>query len=519
MNKYYDIHCHVFNKDVIIRKLIKVVETLLEIADSTDIGSSDYKIQCLIDNLDVTTQDSSEDVFNVLDNAYEGKFIVTPLMLDLTFADDNEGNVHQNKRYQRRIKRVFKLINLLLRVIKGKMKSAKAKDLVDQLRAEIKLFNDKFKIRAEGNVEIFDDSNYKQQIIDLEFLAEKYDNVKPFFSIDPRQNYQNGINTIDTLTDKLLGVDAKFSGVKLYAPLGFSPTDPVLMGDNNQQGVYSFCAKHNIPITIHNSNSGFACFSTNIKMEGHLNINGAAISWPTGQYKFDNKFFSLKVGDAIKERASILNHPRIWELVLQKHPSLTINFAHFGGSGPLMDYVHYRIHENKIDVDDFEELVNQIPNDMQETIRSVYTKKRGHMILHERLSLSKQKKVWNAMYYAGLIDNWAKAIFDIVRNPNYPNAYTDLSSFSDGDMIDLPNDETKDKVFSIKDSLNNFKISFYDKLTESEKSKILYGSDYFLLQFFGIEMKQYLSDFKDVFGDEFIQIVNINPERFLSITK
>jgi hypothetical protein len=29
MNTYYDIHCHIFNKDVIIRKLVNVVQTLV----------------------------------------------------------------------------------------------------------------------------------------------------------------------------------------------------------------------------------------------------------------------------------------------------------------------------------------------------------------------------------------------------------------------------------------------------------------------------------------------------------
>ena len=509
MEKYYDVHCHVFNKDVIIRRLVNVVQFLLEVAESKESITSNHKLKNMVASLDVVTNDSSEDIFNVLNDAYKGKFIVTPLMLDLTYADDNDGDKGEDRRYRRRIRVIFKLIKMLLPFVKRKIKTKEGKDAIDQLKIQLKEFYKKFEVRTDKEVEIFEDANYIRQMADLKYLARNYSNVKPFYSVDPRQQYKSENNIIDTLKEIFLVDDPDFYGIKLYAPVGFSPTDPVLMGTKTNQGVYDFCIEHNIPITAHCSNAGFACFSTNLEVKGDLNIHDNIIKWPSNKYKFHYKFFSRKASKAISERASILNHPRLWEKVLQKHPTLTLNLAHFGGSGQILDYVLYSINETKIDADDFEESISHLPDDMQKTIESAYHKRYSKMVINEDLDLDERQNVWNAMYHANLIDNWAKAIFDIVRNPKYPNAYTDLSCFSEGEMLG--------EVFSIKKNLEIFKTQMYDKFSNYEKSKILYGSDYFLIQLFGSQIKQYISDFEEVFGEEFKQIASFNPERFLFV--
>lgn len=438
-------------------------------------------------------------------------------MLDLTYADDNDGNKGQDRRYRRRIRVIFKLIKMLLPFVKRKIKTTEGKDAIDKLKIQLHEFYKRFEVRTDKEVEIFEDANYVRQMADLKFLARNYSNVKPFYSVDPRQEYKDNKNIIDTLKKIFLVDKPDFYGIKLYAPVGFSPTDPILMGTKTKQGVYEFCIKYNIPITAHCSNAGFSCFSTNLEVKGDLNIHNTIIDWPSDRYKFHYKFFSRKASKAISERASILNHPRLWEKVLEKHPTLTLNLAHFGGSGQIMDYVLYRIHETKIDVDDFEESISHLPDGMQKTIESAYHKRYGKMVINKKLSTAEKQNVWNAMYHAHLIDNWAKAIFDIVRNPKYPNAYTDLSCFSEGEMLDLPTDNINHEVFSIKKSLEKFKAKMFDKFTDYEKSKILYGSDYFLVQLFGSEIKQYVSDFEDVFGDEFKVIASNNPEKFLFI--
>ncbi len=523
MSVYYDIHCHVFNKNVILRKLVNVVQTAVAISEMLDDRISkeelEYKINSIARTLEEVTQDSSEGVFNLLDSAYSKKFVITPLMFDLTYADDNDDTERRNNRYRRRIKNVFRVILLLVPVIKFKVRRKfhddRLNDAIDNFKESVKEFKKNFEVKTDEDVEIFDDANYVQQIAELEYIATHHKNVRPFFSIDPRREYKGKQNLVALLKEKILDDNARFGGVKLYAPAGFSPTDPVLMGTSTQKGVYAFCQENKIPITVHNSNAGFACLSSVIKVRGHVNLNHSVIKM-NGKLTFDNKFFSKHVGDAIKERARKLNHPKLWKLVLAKHPDLHINFAHFGGSGQIMEYVNYDIPITSIDVDEFEDMLSAVLPQLKRIIQSAYVKKRKRMVLKE-LNTTDRAKVWNAMYRADIIDNWAKAIFDTVRNPRYKNAFTDLSCFSDGALIHDPADPNHELTYSIKENLSVFRSLFYDRLTEYEQSKFLYGTDFFLAQFFGPTVDQYLSDFKTIFGDEFEQIASANPEHFLNV--
>lgn len=515
MAQYYDIHCHVFNKNVLVRGLVSIAQVLIEVADKEEVASTSHKIESLIENLKTLTQPESEDVFKVLDDAYDSRFVVTPLMLDLTYADDNDGrNERKDIRYRRRIKMIFFIIHELLPLVKRKVKP-ETKPLVDELRDEVQKFEDDFKVRSNDEVELFDDANYSQQILELEAMATKYAHVRPFFCIDPRRKHKDGENLIDLLTEKIL--NGKFVGVKLYAPVGFSPTDPALMGGPGDIGVYAFCIQHNIPITVHCSDSGFSCLSKELIVRGKMNLDGKIFAAPNIAHKFKTHFFGTNPGEAIHERAYALNHPKLWQLVMDKYPNLTINFAHFGGSGPLMEYIKYDIPEDKYKKRDFEEALEKLAPHEQKKILAGFDKKMGKMHLKDNLTLEERQSVWMGMYQVGLIDNWAKAIFDIVRNPAYKNAFTDLSCFSEGEMVDPPGDGVNKKVFSVEKNLKLFKRSIYDKLSPYEQSKILYGSDYFLIRFFGAEMRQYVTDFKAAFGTDFDAISSKHPEAFLKI--
>jgi predicted TIM-barrel fold metal-dependent hydrolase len=524
MKTYYDIHCHIFNKDVLIRKLVNVVQSVLTVKDLLESHVTAEELKYKIDGIDRTleevTQDTSEQVYQALDKVYKGNVVTTPLMFDLSYADDNDDDEHHNKRYRKRIKRVFWLLSaVLIPIIRGKAKRKfKNDDLlktIDKIKDNVKAFNKSFDKKSDDEVEIFDDANYDQQIIELEYLAGKYETIRPFFSVDPRREYKGKINTIKNLEAKLLGDNPKFAGVKLYTPAGFSPTDPVLMGTAKQKGVYKFCVENNIPITVHNSNAGFACLSTVLKVRGHVNLNNIVVRI-NKPIKFQHKFFSLKTSEAIHERATALNHPKLWALVLKKYPNLTINFAHFGGSNQIMEYANYAIDEAKIDVDIFEDALLHLSQKDKGLITTAYHRKRKKMLLRNDFTIAERAEIWNAMYRAELIDNWAKGIFDLIKNPKYPNAFTDLSCFSAGMLIHKPEDNQL--TFSIKEELVTFKHSFFDKLSEYEKSKVLYGSDFFLAQFFGPTMEQYFADFKAAFGDEFDTIASDNPERFLNVT-
>ena len=149
MKTYYDIHCHIFNKDVIIRKLVNVVQSLLSIKNMLEgeVSAEElkYKIEGINKTLIGVTQDSSEDVFKSLNSVYESKVVTTPLMFDLSFADDNDDDEHRNKRYRKRIKRVFWLISVILPFIRGKVKrkykSQELADAIDKIRDTVKTFN------------------------------------------------------------------------------------------------------------------------------------------------------------------------------------------------------------------------------------------------------------------------------------------------------------------------------------------------------------------------------------------
>jgi len=287
-----------------------------------------------------------------------------------------------------------------------------------------------------------------------------------------------------------------------------------LMGTTKQKGVYEFCIENNIPITVHNSNAGFACFSKSLRVRGDVYQNYDIM--PIDDVKeFNHDFFSLKAADAIKERARYLNHPKLWEKVLQKFPMLTINFAHFGGGGEIMDYINYKIIDTKIKIVDFDDHIRPISAEQKTIVRAAFQKKGKYMQLKDNLTIQERGEVWNIIYAAGIIDNWSKAIFDLVSKPVYPNAYTDLSCFSVGTL--LKNPQNNELNFSIKENLRNFKRCFFDKLNDYEKSKILYGSDYFLTQFFGPTMQQYFDDFKAAFGTDFGLIAGTNPRRFLGV--
>ena len=520
---YYDIHCHVFNKDVIIRRLVNVVQSLLSVKEmlNSEISTEElkYKIEGINNTLQEVTQDSSEDVFKTLDKVYQGKVVATPLMFDLSYADDNDDNEHKNKRYRNRIKLIFILLSTVLIPfirgrIKRKMKNDELVKVMDKIQHQVVELNKNFMKKSDKDVEIFDHANYDQQISDLEYLAGKYKTILPFFSVDPRREYKGGINMLEKVKEKLLSPGARFAGIKLYAPAGFSPTDPVLMGNANDKGIYALCQENNIPITVHNSNAGFSCLSSVLKVRGQVFLNGN-IFLPEKPIPFQYNFFSPRAGDAIKERAKILNHPCLWKIVLEKYPKLTINFAHFGGSGQIMDYVNYIIPVKSLDADIFEHGILHLPEEIKYRIRSGFEKKGKKMILKNNLTTTERARVWNGLYRAGLTDNWAKAIFDIIRNPEYPNAYTDLSCFSEGILIKNP--DGNQLSFSIKEQLKTFKTSFFDLLNDYEKSKFLYGSDFFLAQFFGPTMEQYFNDFKEAFGNDFDIIAGINPQRFLNL--
>lgn len=524
MEKYYDIHCHVFNKNVINRKLAGILQSLTRIVDKLNNKIEDEEVTDSLSAINSSLgelQTTSEDVFTVLDKIYDSNFILTPLMMDLSYVDDNDGTNGQNRRHKRQVLRLLVLVRETLRfAIKHSLKKETRKllvEIMDGIQKQIK----KIRKAKETDLDLFPERNYIQQIEELEEISEKYNNVKPFFGVDPRREYKEHKNLLELIKQKLLGSKPAFAGIKLYAPTGFSPTDPVLMGTNNQEGIYKFCEENKIPITVHCSDTGFACFSRNVRINGLVNLDNELNQYNNQILTFQTKTISTQAGEAIKERATKLNHPMIWQKVLEKYPKLYINFAHFGGSTPLMQYVNYEIPEDlrSLKIDDFEdEIEDQLSIENRNFVFSCYEKNRRKMELRKNITFNEREKLWKVLYNDKIIDNWSKAILDIIRDPKFKNAYTDLSCFSAGGVVDVIEDGVRKRVFKIEQELRVFKHNLFDNLPKEIQERFLYGSDFFFIEFFGPKVERYIQDFKDVFGDDFKLIASQNPERFLGIS-
>ena len=133
----------------------------------------------------------------------------------------------------------------------------------------------------------------------------------------------------------------------------------------------------------------------------------------------------------------MLNQPSLWEKVLQKYPDLYLDLAHFGGGerlGMALD-----------NIDDTES------------------------------------------------GNWSKKIMELIRK--YPNAYTDISCFSEFDVL---------KKLKAAEIYKNIRL------------KIMYGSDFYLLMLFENDFGKNIENFRSVFAEDFDVISRVNPKRYLS---
>lgn len=528
MPTYYDIHCHVFNKDIIKPRLADMLLPLIKQIANGDNPKLVEALRRLKNTIEIIEQPTSG-VFDHLDDAYGNDWVLTPLMFDLNFADDNDTTWEQNIAYTLRQGVVTKLIDylapILIRLGRQDPRVAEAiggledPTLIKQLR--------------DKNRDIFPEGNYQQQINDLVTLAGNPNNggrVRPFFGIDPRR-YKGNLNgktaeLIAEVKSRCIGPDALWAGVKLYAPAGFSPTDKLLYGTEHEKGgLYAFCEEHEIPLTVHCSQSGFACLAREVILNGHVNFHllpgrDKVVYYDNRNYKFRTEFLSLKVGDAIHERAAALNHPKLWKLVLERFPNLRLNLAHFGNSDSIMDYLDRRLPEFLVEMKkrDFEELLEKFDAAGQGLIKSRFFMDNRKWKLNigfepmpaeTAVAFERRQKLWDLLASKNVVDNWTFQILEIISDQRFPNAFSDLSCFTEMD-------ENED-VDTIVAALQRFKTEFYDVQPDAIKQKILYGSDFWLCVMQGPELKQYVKDFKTVFGAEFDHIASAHPERFLGI--
>lgn len=525
MPTYYDIHCHLFNKDILKPRLVDLLIPLFELIGPNVLNSEANMVRVirrLKRTVDILKQPTSG-VFDHIDEAYDHELVLTPLMFDLNFADDNDSTWMQDAAHTLRQQVAMDLIEKIANFVIDRaglnvelmeaIQTGDGKNIFDELNLE--------------NGDVFSSANYQQQIDDLEALAtdsNRKTRVRPFFGVDPRR-YESEEELIAKVREKCLDDGALWAGGKLYAPAGFSPTDKLLYGSEHERGgLYAFCEENDIPITVHCSATGFATVAREVVLNGHVNRkvgNAEDIAYYDNRnYRFASDFLSINPGpaEAIRERARAINHPKLWNLVLKRFPNLRLNLAHLGNSSEIMAYLNREIPFISLTPDEFYNLHSRFDGEEQDLVKSYFDEEDGRWKLNIPHTASegesaeaceKRKRLWDVLESKGRIDNWTQAILNILHNPDYTNVYTDLSCFTEFD----PEDENE----SISPALSRVKAELYDQLDDRVKQRILYGSDFWLNVMQGPAMRQYFLDFKNVFGDDFEDIASRNPERFLGV--
>ena len=127
----------------------------------------------------------------------------------------------------------------------------------------------------------------------IELQAAHKGSVFPFFAVDPRRRgvIDMAIRGIAEWNDgkPLVTPRGPFFGIKLYTRLGYLPTDV-------PDELYRYCAANQLPVTVHTSAGGFPPGS----------------GWEYSGYAA----------------------PHHWQAVLERYPTLRLDFAHFGSGNP-----------------------------------------------------------------------------------------------------------------------------------------------------------------------------------------
>lgn len=466
MDKYFDVHNHLFNKHFLGKELLyrmmKELRKFIDFQKDRDLDRGpDRGLKNVIISLKrykkaikVFTRKNSIAIYEELNKTYKGEFILTPLTFDLTYcfaptadrdlpsgsqeivkdALDNEMNIMFGliEQQSRELSRDFNpdaensgndLWNEYL-------------DEKDQFLKEISEFQQlgQAYVKDFGTRDIIklptSNDGWNEQLRQIEELKQHpvyKDMVYPFLAIDPRRP------GIADYAKTHVGKGKMFAGIKLYCPNGYSPTDPLLFGSTGQRdGLYAFCEDNGIPVTTHNSDGGFATLAKSVVISGLIHVNGQLHQLDNELLKFSKK---ITEKDAVYERALTLNHPLIWRKVAEKYPNLLLNLAHFGGG----------------------------------------------------------RQLEAAMDNPGNKNLWSNQIIELVKDNRY-KVYTDVSCFSEFRAID--------KLIA---------SAVYPEI----RSRILYGSDYTLLLLFEDNFDENISQFRSKFGSDFDIIARDNPKVFL----
>ena len=343
-----DCHCHIFNIfSVGIRAMLEQLSdaanrisrekermALSLAASPVERVSLFEKLKKLAELAKIFTCDS-ESILKMLDKHYDGAYRLFPLMFDGDFLLDSvsQDELDEIKQSVRTIRQHIEeqkpkgmLSNLKTSFVSNALTGkeiSRISGLLDHIDRELEPKDERGKrLMATEHKDGF--SIQYQSILDIKSKPEYNNKIFPFLGVDPRRDDIPGHL-------KEVGQGKTFAGIKIYAPNGFSPADPVLFDGNDC--VFAYCSRNGIPVIAHNSCGGFATPVKNISIKGLIYLPTAIGPVPhSGPYLFTT---SLSDGYSVmvRERANLLNHPKIWRKVLEKYNNLILVLAHFGESG------------------------------------------------------------------------------------------------------------------------------------------------------------------------------------------
>lgn len=349
-----DVHCHFFNRKEVsalmlisIIRMVKNAEIILSGKNSSE--SNNRQARQLSRNARsslaflMTSMQSPKRIFKKL-SSYEKGFIFAPLMLDIHWLTQSP----KNKEPYVRQTDVFSTIHAELDNISSAFQhiGGRRDATLEQRRISVEFRRIASSLHRLVSKKTFRDlpfinssiDNFPQQEQQLTELALSHPNdILPFYAVDPRRSSHfsikdDGSYDIEPLTRKLRINGGAFVGFKLYTPCGYSPTHPMLMT------LYDYCEKHNVPIIAHVSGSGVTTLANELHIEGHVYLDGR-LQQVNEVWHFDNK--NLFARDRILEHSERLNHPMLWEYVLNHFPHLKINLAHFGHLPHSLEWTNY----------------------------------------------------------------------------------------------------------------------------------------------------------------------------------
>ena len=418
-----DCHCHIFSKNDLThdyRTASHLVKKIQDIPLPEGRGGSER----LLKFMDHMLNYQAEALFLKMRETYGEDYVAVPLMMDGTYVTNRAGDDFENSSVLHRI-------------------GEQLKQPLSHLRSKVPEPQ-----LAHGKKDPFA-NNFTTQINELKRLKKTYpDNLYPFLGIDPRRNDNDLKDVLMDLVKDRVGKGKTFSGIKLYAALGYSPTHPFLYSrDRKKETLYHWCQKNGVPLTVHFSHTGFSHINDSVVIKGDVYFPDAGCIVPGeelyegGLMTFQKKFWRHPFSDVVEERQLKLNHPLLWRKVLETYPRLKINFAHMGG-------------------------FDQVP-----------------------LYINKDPRGF-----------WTRAALEFLAD--YSRVRVDMSHFHN--------------TGTGRDMLQDVREKIYNRMSRSQKRRVLYGSDFYMLYLMEKELTYYYDRFCNYFGREMDYIARENPMEFLS---